>query len=69
MATPPGFTIDMLRCTRCGGDHKGVVFKALNKPMRVEGASQRDYDEFTHWAMCPTLNEPLIAKMLGVTTR
>lgn len=62
------FTLDLEQCARCGEDHKTLTFAALTTPMRVD-LGQRDWEEFTHWAMCPTLNEPIMAKGWGVTAK
>jgi hypothetical protein len=53
------FTTDeIINCARCGEKHIGVVFKPFTKQINISE------DEFyTHWAMCPKLNEPI----LGVT--
>lgn len=62
------FIIDMKGCARCGGEHVALSFSALKRPMRVE-CGQRDWEEFTHWATCPITKEPILAHMMGVTTR
>ena len=42
------------RCARCGDNHKQVSFKKLTRPS----------DEWTHWAKCPNLGEPILFKIL-----
>lgn len=47
--------IDVRGCQRCGGNHPAVKFKNLSRPS----------DRFTSWAMCPTLNEPIMLSFGG----
>jgi hypothetical protein len=47
--------IDVVACARCGEDHKSLKFKKLTKP--EEG-------DYTHWSMCPTLDEPILLKIV-----
>ena len=37
-------------CVRCGKVHKNVKIKKLTKP----------FDNYFYFAMCPTLNEPIL---------
>ncbi len=37
-------------CARCGGNHADLVFRKMAKAS----------DEWTHWTMCPTANEPIM---------
>lgn len=49
------FTRDQHGCARCYGDlHEALVYHPFTHPVVVlEG-------EFTHWAMCPVLDEPIL---------
>jgi len=47
------YRTDVGRCARCGKDHAQLEFRPLaNAP-----------DEWTHWAMCPETNEPVLVRM------
>lgn len=37
-------------CARCNEDHEQLVFLKLGQPCQ----------EWTHWAVCPTTNEPIL---------
>ena len=41
-------------CARCGGHH-ALSFKRLSRPVGFEANGA-----YTHWAMCPKLNEPIL---------
>jgi len=45
-------TTDIIKCSRCGENHLNINFFPFTKPV----------DEWTHWAMCPNLNEPIFVK-------
>jgi hypothetical protein len=40
-------------CARCGCNHSDVTLKPFVNPIGV----------FTHWVMCPVLNEPILMQM------
>lgn len=44
-------------CVRCGDTHEDLDFERLDPPMDVGGV------EFTHWALCPTNNTPILLKV------
>jgi hypothetical protein len=44
-------------CTRCGEMHENLDFARLDPPMDVGGV------EFTHWALCPTKESPVLLKV------
>jgi hypothetical protein len=50
-ARPPDGTLVgyVHACSRCGRDHPKLHFWPLTNPN----------DQWTHWALCPTLGEPL----------
>lgn len=51
---------NLIGCARCHGEgHDDVAFERLRFPITVlddEGEPARA----THWAMCPTLSEPIL---------
>jgi hypothetical protein len=54
------YTNDVRNCARCGGDHDGVVFEPLTRPV-ARGGDREDSLLYTHWAACPTNGEPIIS--------
>ncbi len=47
--------INQVGCARCDGDgHPNIVFHPFTRPIEVDGI------KLTHWAMCPTVNEPIV---------
>lgn len=53
--TEPPITFDQVGCARCDGDgHEHITFQPFTRPMVVDAWT------FTHWAMCPTVNEPIL---------
>lgn len=44
-------------CSRCGGEHENLDFLRLDPPMDVGGVL------FTHWALCPTNENPILLKV------
>lgn len=50
--------LDLIGCARCHGDgHERLVFKELTHPVTFPGV---DGVVATHWALCPTTNEPIL---------
>ncbi len=45
-------TVTIKSCARCGGDHYDLVFKEM-----AESSG-----EYTHFAMCPELSEPILLR-------
>ena len=45
--------VNMPNCSRCDGSHDDVMFQPFTKPS----------DAYTHWAMCPTTNEPIVMSL------
>ena len=43
-------TTTVRSCARCGGDHAALEFLPISNPA----------PDFTHWAMCPTVHQPII---------
>ena len=53
--TAEAFAMDLVGCARCGGDgHPDLLFHPYTHPVECEEI------EFTHWAICPTLKEPIL---------
>jgi hypothetical protein len=48
--------MNISNCARCGGNHQDLEFQELKQPHDPEGP-----ENYTHWAMCPTLDEPILA--------
>jgi hypothetical protein len=46
--------IRIIRCSRCGKDHKDLLFKEFVNPVYTE---ERTYN---YWGMCPENNEPIL---------
>lgn len=46
------YITNVRRCSRCGVDHYNIVFRKF-----INGSL-----EYTHWGMCPILNEPITMK-------
>ena len=46
---------DVKKCQRCGRDHPGLTFCALDNPV----------DDFCWWAMCPNKGQPILQKVIG----
>ncbi len=44
-------------CVRCGETHENLDFLRLEPPMDVGGVL------FTHWALCPTNETPILLKV------
>lgn len=47
--------VNIKNCARCHGNHEDVEFVRFNTPV-YEGESL----VWTHWAMCPTNEEPIL---------
>jgi hypothetical protein len=48
---------DILGCSRCGLDHKGLKIVEFRRPFCVGGM------EFNFWGLCPLTGEPLFARV------
>jgi len=46
-------TTSLKHCARCGGNHKELIFHKFTIPAH----------DYTHWCMCPKLNEPILLIM------
>lgn len=53
-------------CPRCGQKHDNLLLQKFKKPMITEhvvndrGSIDHIAQYFTHWVMCPVLQEPII---------
>lgn len=55
-------------CARCDGDgHEDLEFRPFTQSVDIDLALGRGSSraKFTHWAMCPTLNEPILMAILN----
>lgn len=46
------FTMPVAVCPRCGKEHKAVVFKAFDVPMKNSNG--------THWGQCENTKDPIV---------
>lgn len=46
--------VDVKHCALCGQDHDQLPFQAFGRPC----------GEWTHWAMCPVANEPILCQIV-----
>lgn len=56
------YTTDVIKCARCGSLHQQIVFAKLQQPIEAH-----EYI-FTHWALCPRNNEPILLQILDDET-
>ncbi len=52
---PDSVSTSVEACARCGEGHEGLLFLAFDAPV----------DDFTHWALCPKVEQPIL---LQITT-
>jgi hypothetical protein len=56
MSDRPGKRVSINGCARCEGEgHKDLLFHPFTHPIVMD-----DGYTFTWWAMCPTVNEPIM---------
>lgn len=48
------------RCARCGGDHDGIVWERLERPIE-----DSDGTVWTDWAPCPVNGQPILCRVQG----
>jgi 2'-5' RNA ligase len=46
---------DVMHCARCGGNHKGIRFSSLTRPVEQDGGVP-----LTHVAICPATGQPIL---------
>lgn len=57
---PEKFALDITGCARCDGDgHDGLEFTNFTSPPEWYDENGKEV-VFIAWAMCPTLNEPIL---------
>lgn len=49
-------TLRITGCTRCGGNHPKLLFKAFKRPPGPDGMVA----DCTHWGECPKTHEPVL---------
>lgn len=47
--------LDLSSCARCGKRHEGLIFRRFRNPIYASA-----FETLTHWAMCPTLDQPIL---------
>lgn len=57
-------TVDVYKCARCGSEHPQLKFTAFTIPAIVHGTNVT----YTHFAMCPVCNEPILIRSLNSTS-
>lgn len=70
--TPTPRETDVRGCARCEGDHDGLEFQPLGRPIEIEGANVLNGSSLlnrtlvlSHWATCPTTGEPILLTFIG----
>lgn len=57
---------DVTGCARCAKNHKSLSFRKFSRnPITVPVDTIEEWERWEYWAMCPTLNEPIILKVEG----
>jgi hypothetical protein len=56
---PEALKVDVHGCARCGEDHKDMDFRAFRSPI-----FDSDGSVWTHWAICPNFDEPVLLKQV-----
>lgn len=46
-------------CARCEANHMNLTFQTFRIPVHEDGCL------FTHWAMCPTTQEPILMRFIA----
>jgi hypothetical protein len=49
----PCIKTNITECARCANDHEGLVFEPFHYPV----------EDWTYWAMCPTVKQPILLKI------
>ena len=52
--------VRMRGCARCQGEGHELTFIPFTRPVKTGGLT------FTHWAICPTLNEPILLRSVSM---
>jgi hypothetical protein len=55
----PALLAHIGNCARCGGDHAGIVWKPLTRPI-IENDATVGRIEWNAWVPCPTNGEPVL---------
>lgn len=53
---------DLFGCQRCGEDHHNLRLKKFTNPVELFTGCVT----YTHWAMCPKLDEPIIVDVVAM---
>jgi hypothetical protein len=56
-------------CARCKGEgHNDLEFEELKHPMQIDLPGCPPTMLATHWAMCPTVNQPIMLILIDPST-
>lgn len=55
-------SINFSNCARCGNEHKQLEVDKLESPHRDSAPGATTY---THWAMCPETDQPVLVAVVG----
>lgn len=59
-----GVPVQVHSCARCSQDHQMYFVTFAYHPV-----TSQDAVEFTHWGMCPVLNEPVLMRIVNTETK
>lgn len=62
--SPRGVPVQVYSCARCTQDHQMYFVTFAYHPV-----TSQDAVEFTHWGMCPVLNEPVLMRIVDTETK
>lgn len=51
------FRHDVVDCSRCGEDHRDLVFVAFDHPVAIGGI------KIGRWSSCPTTGDPILMQI------
>jgi hypothetical protein len=51
----------IIHCARCGENHEHLEIKKLTIPIELPDSNGHNIN---YWAMCPTLNEPIMVEVI-----
>lgn len=56
--------ISIKNCARCKGNHERLEIKKLTHPVTQQAVGYDELTLYTHWALCPTNEEPIMVLVL-----
>jgi hypothetical protein len=63
----PALLARVRNCARCGGDHDGIEWRLLTRPI-IENDAIVGRIEWNQWCPCPTNGEPILQAELPPAT-